>query len=241
MGVIDIIILVMFLAAIVFGYFRGFIKQVLSSLAWVIALIAAIFLCKSVSGFIFETSLGFKLNDVISGWISDKGEIFTKVIPSLTDEYFVQVLTEMKIPSILHDFLIGLVDVSEFQNTSIADFVSPKITSFILLVGSFIAIFVVLFILIKILSKIFGDAVRGSALGVVDGVLGAIWGCVKVLILVSTIMLALSFIVSLPFGEAINEWITNDMRLTEEGFGIAKFFYEKNPILLIISKLSFNK
>lgn len=237
MGVIDIIILVMFLAAIVAGYFRGFIKQVLSSLAWIIALIAAIFLCKVVGNMILDTSIGFNLNDTISGWISDKGEVFSKVIPSMTEEVFSEVLTKLKIPSILHKFLIGLVDVSDFQNTSISEFVSPKISSFILMIASFVIIFVVVFILIKVISKIFGDAVRGSALGVVDGVLGAIWGCFKVLILVSILMLALSFVVTLPFGESINEWVINDMRLNGSGIGIGRFFFEKNPILFIISKL----
>ena len=37
-------------------------------------------------------------------------------------------------------------------------------------------------------------------------------------------------------GDKVNAFITKDMHLEEEGFGIAKYFYLQNPLLAILSK-----
>lgn len=239
MGIIDIIILLLFLLFMIFGFFRGFIKQVFSSMAWLIAIIGATFLCSTVAGMLSSSSIGGTLNTTIYDWIASKGEIFTTNIPTITEEYMGEMLTQIGVPSILHSFLIGLIDVSNFADTSIAEFISPQITNLLLTIGAYIIIYLVIFIIVKIIAKLFGNIVRGSALGMVDGVLGAIWGAVKVCIFVSIIMLGLSLVVTMPFGDSVNEWITTDMRLNSEEFGIAKFFYENNLILFVISKISF--
>lgn len=238
MGIIDTIIILLFILFIIIGFIRGFLKQVLNSLAWVIAMVASISLYVPASTFLLNTSLGSSLGDTIYKWIAGNGDLFTTPVASMTEEYLIQVLTELKIPNVFHNIIIGLIDFSDFQNISISEYLSPKITSILLMVISFIIIYLVVFIVVKILAKVFGNIVRGSALGFIDGTLGAIWGAIKVTILVSLFMLGLSFIVTMPFGDAINEWITVDMKLTEEGFGIAKFFYENNPLLFVLSKLS---
>lgn len=240
MGIIDTVILLLFLVVIIFGFFRGFIKQVLASLAWLIAIIAAVCLCSVVAEAVMEMKIGLSLNDSIYEFIASKGESFTAVIPSMNDEELSTALTQIGIPNILHSFIVKNIDLSTFSETSIASFISPKISLVLLTIISFIVIYLFVFIIIKVIAKLFGNIVRGSALGFVDGVLGAIWGSVKICILISVLMLALSFVVTMPFGESINEWIITDMRLNEEGFGIAKFFYENNLILFAISKLPFN-
>lgn len=241
MGIIDTVILLLFLIVIIVGFFRGFIKQVLSSLAWLIATIAAVLLCTAVSEAVMNMKIGLSLNNSIYDFIASKGEGFTTVISSMNEEGLSAALTQIGIPDILHSFILNNIDLSTFSDMSIASFISPKISSVLLTIIAFIIIYLFVFIIIKVIAKLFGNIVRGSALGFVDGVLGAIWGSVKICILISILMLALSFVVTMPFGESINEWIITDMKLNEEGFGIAKFFYENNLILFVISKLPFNK
>lgn len=241
MGIIDTIILLLFLVIIIIGFFRGFIKQVLASLAWIIALIAAVCLCSTAAEALMDMKVGISLNNSIYEFIASKGESFTTVVSTINEEDLSSVLTQIGIPNILHSFIVKNIDLSTFMNTSIAEFISPKISLVLLIIIAFIVIYLFVFIIIKVIAKLFGNIVRGSALGFVDGVLGAIWGSVKICILISVLMLALSFVVSMPFGDPINEWITIDMKLNEEGFGIAKFFYENNLILFVISKIPFNK
>ena len=118
---------------------------------------------------------------------------------------------------------------------------SPKIADFLLTIISYILIYLIVFIVLKIIGKIFSHVVRSSALGIIDGMLGAIWGAIKATIIVSLVLLGISFIVTTPIGASINEWITEDMGLLKEEFGIAKFLYQNNPLLFLISKISIFK
>ena len=86
----------------------------------------------------------------------------------------------------------------------------------------------------KLTSKILGDLIKGSPFGFVDRILGMIWGCIKSVFLISIFMLIISLIMSLPLGN-LNNWFIEDMKLNQEGFGIAKFLFNNNPIIFVIN------
>lgn len=236
MGVIDIIVAILFLLFMIIGFIKGFTKQTLSSFAWLIALIAAIFLCKLTSSLIINTSLGVSLTDKISGWLSAKGgDIVTTPVDSLTEEMLTESLKSMGIPVFAHSFLMKNLDLSAVQNISIVEYVSPKITLYILIAASFILVYLIVFLVVKLIAKLLGDAIKNSPFGFIDRILGAIWGIVKATFIVSILMLLISLVMSLPIAE-VNEWLINDMKLNTDEFGLAKFIYEHNPIMLIISQ-----
>ena len=239
MGIIDTIITFLFLIFIIIGFFKGFLKQVFSTLGWIIALASASLLSKPVGNYIFGTNFGIGINGFIYNWMTSKNAIFSEEIPQLTNEYLNDALTKLGIPSFLHDLINNMIDVSAYQDMNLAEIVSPKLTSFFLVSISFIGIYLIVFIFSKIMANVAKKIVRGSALGFIDGLLGAAWSAVKVGIFVSIVMLLLSFVTTMPFGETVLEWINNDMRLADESFGIAKYFYEFNPIYYVID--FFNK
>ncbi len=237
MGILDMIIVILFLIFIITGFIKGFTKQTLSSFAWLIALGAATFLCKTLGSLIENTNIGFKLSNSISNWISVKGgEAVNVVVPTFTSDVLSEALHSLGIPYIFHPFLINNIDVSEAQNISIAEFVAPQITSFILIILSFLVIYLLTFLLVKLFSKILGDVIKNSPFGFIDRILGMIWGFLKSVIVISVLMLIVSAIMSLPI-KSVNDWLLLDMKLESEQFSIAKFIYENNPILLIISYL----
>ena len=234
MGIIDTIIILLFIVFMIVGFFKGFLKQVFSTFGWIIALVAATLLSKPVGNYLFGTNIGIGINGFIYNWMSNKGELFTTPIPQLTTEYLNSALSDLGIPSFLHDFVNKMIDVSAFQDMSLAEIVSPKLASFFLVAISYIVIYLVIFLISKLLACIAKKIVRGSALGFIDGLLGAALSAVKVAIFISLAMLLLSFITTTPFGEPVLNWINNDMKLLEEEFGIARYFYEYNPIYYII-------
>lgn len=236
MGVFDIIIIALFLILTIIGFTKGFTKQVLSSFAWLIALIASSLLCKYFAELMMNSSFGFSLTDKLSNWISSKGEIFSINFDSLTEETMIEALKELDIPSIFHPFLIDHFDYSQIQNTTLSEFIAPKLTYYILLAIAYIFIYFVVFLMVKLLSKILGDVMRKGALGFIDGILGAIWGFAKATIIVSIIMLVVSLIMTLPIGDEVSSWLINDIGLNKDTFTISKFVYENNPIVFIISK-----
>ena len=234
MGVIDIIIVILFLIFMIIGFIKGFTKQTLSSFAWLIALIAAIFTCKFIGSFVFKTNLGINLTDQIYGWISAKGgETVTTTVNVLTEEALSEALSSMGIPYFIHPFLTRNIDLSAVKDISIAEYISPKISYYVILVCCFIIIYLVVFLLVKLIAKVLGDIIKNSPFGFIDRILGLIWGFVKATFIVSIVMLLLSLIMSLPIDE-INNWLISDMKIDQSSFGIAKFIYEHNPILLII-------
>jgi len=241
MGIIDTIFLLLFIVFMLIGFFKGFLKQVFSTLAWVIALVAATIFSKPVGIGLSGTNIGLHFNANLIEWIASKGEIFSKPMNELTSEYVNTALSNLGIPKFLQEFLLNMIDFTKCENVSIAEIIGPKILNMFLIIISFVVIYLIVFLIVKLLGKLSGRIVRGSALGVVDGALGALWCGVKVTIFVSLFMLLLSAISTMPFGVSINEWITTDMKLAEEGFGIGKFFYEYNPIIYFINLLPFWK
>ncbi len=236
MGILDFVVIGLAVLFLGFGYYKGIVKQLLGMLAWIVALVAAFMLCKTVAGWILETQIGTNMTNGIVEWFGNKNADFLVPLPELTGDFLSSSLGEAGVPTFLHKLILGNISES-MPNISVASYLAPKIANIALICISFIVLFIVVFIIIKILAKVIGGAVRGSMLGFIDGLLGAVWGLVKVTIFISLAMLLLSFIVSIPsIGDNINAWITNDMKLGEEGFGIAKFVYENNPILWLISK-----
>lgn len=240
MGVIDIIIIGLFLIFAIVGYIRGFTKQFLSSIAWLVALVIAGVFCKQVAEMVDGIDVVLRVEKTIYNWFASKGETFTTVVPSVDEAHLSDALTVLGIPQFLHSIIIGKVNLDGLVNTSIAGFLTPKIMYFVSTAISFVLLYIVTFILVKLISKILGGAVRGSALGIIDGALGFIWGLVKSGILVSTAMLLLSLVISLPYLQTASEWIANDMHLNDDVMSISKFIYLNNPLIFIFSKISFN-
>lgn len=238
MGILDIVVIVFLVIFLIFGFIKGFVKQIVKAASGIIAFGLAVAFCKKVGGLLFDTTVGTKISNYFYNYLASKGELFTKSGVSLTEEVISQGLSEAGIPAFLHKLIIGSIDLSKVTDISLGEYLATALSNAILVVLSFIVIYLVVFLLVKLLGRIIGGAVRGSALGLIDGFLGAVWSLVKATFILSCLFLILSFVCTLPFGESINAWITNDMKLTEEGFGIAKFLYQNNPILFVLDKLN---
>ena len=196
---------------------------------------------KPAGNIIHSTSAGINLNSMVFEWIASKGETFTQPISEIASGDLNSTLTNLGIPSFLQNMILNMIDLSEYENMCLANLIAPKAVSILLSCLCFVVIFLIVLIISKILAKLSSKIVKGSALGFFDGLLGALWSGVKVAVFVSLVMLGLSFVSTLSFGQGINSWITNDMRLMDESFGIAKIFYEHNPLLYVIEILPFWK
>lgn len=102
---------------------------------------------------------------------------------------------------------------------------------------AYISVFLIVFIMIKLIGRAMSKSAKKSVLGIFDRLLGGAWGLAKGLIIISLLLLLMRTVITLPFiGEPILAFITEDMQLESEGFGIAKYLYENNLVLLIIDR-----
>ena len=209
MGIIDIVVIVTFLTLAIIGIVKGFVKSFFSSFAWLIGYILAMILSKPLANILLGSSVGVNLVDTISNWFINKHEIFSMDVSLLTNEILTEALSEIGIPSILHNLLLGDFNISDLNNCSLAMYLSPKITLYIFSGISFFVIYLLGFVLMKLLGKLLGKIVKGGAFNVLDRVLAA---------------------------EGINAWFSADIGLGTEEFGLAKYLYENNAVVYIISK-----
>lgn len=236
MGIIDIVVIVTFLTLAIIGIVKGFVKSFFSSFAWLIGYILAMILSKPLANILLGSSVGVNLVDTISNWFINKHEIFSMDVSLLTNEILTEALSEIGIPSILHNLLLGDFNISDLNNCSLAMYLSPKITLYIFSGISFFVIYLLGFVLMKLLGKLLGKIVKGGAFNVLDRVLGCIWGLTKAAVFVWLFFFAISFIISIPAAEGINTWFSADIGLGTEEFGLAKYLYENNAVVYIISK-----
>ena len=234
MGVIDSVVIIIFLIFMIIGFVKGFTKQTLSSFAWLIALVAATSLCKIAAAMLMNTSIAGEVEMKLSNWIILKcGEGAAQM--GVSEAGVSEILSSLGLPYFMHPLLTNSIDFNALSDTSISTFLSESITNYLFLGGCYLIIYLLVFLVVKILAKAFGDAVKGSPFSFIDRILGLIWGAVKATFIISILMLLISLILNLPI-TAVNEWITTDMNLGTEEFGVSKFIFEHNPILMIIEQ-----
>ncbi len=234
MGVIDSIVVIVFLIFMIIGFAKGFTKQTLSSFAWLFALGAAVASCKIITSMLMQTNVSCDIQSGISNWLEKKcGDSITGI--GVTEESLGSTLSILGIPYFLHPVLTKTFDFGNVDSVTMDSFLSSNITSYIFLISSFIIVYLVVFLLIKLFAKVFGDAIKKSPFSFLDRILGLIWGAVKATFIISIAMLLLSLILNLPI-QSVNDWIVADMKLGGEDFGVSKYIFEHNPILYIIEQ-----
>ncbi len=236
MGIIDIVIIVVLALLVLIGVFKGLFKQLLGTFALFIAIILAFLVCKPVSAALDKSSLGENLSEKITGWVSEKSDLFTESIQNTDESVINEALSEVGIPKFLHKIIINEA-VEKIDDMNLGEYVGLRLAHFAIVCISFIVLFIVIFILLKVLSHILSKIIHGTLLAPVDRVLGGVVGFIKAAMIVSIVMIFLSFLASLV--PSINDFVIEDMKINAEGFGIAKFFYTNNPLLTLISKYVF--
>ncbi len=234
MGIVDIIIIVAFVLFILIGIIKGMFKQLLGTCALFVAMILAFLLCKPVSAKLYTADLGQNITNSITTWVEKKGEIFTQNISESNDEMISDALSEVGIPKFLHKVIINEA-VDQIDSMNLGEYIGTKLAHLALVCISYIALFIILFIVLKILSVILGKVLHKiPVVAMLDRILGGVMGFVKAFVVVSVAMILLSFLASVI--SSVNDFVVSDMRLNEEGFRLAKFFYANNPLLIILSK-----
>ncbi|MDD3349210.1 MAG: CvpA family protein [Bacilli bacterium] len=234
MGKIDIAILIILGIFALIGFAKGFIRQVLSFANLLVAIILAFVAVKPVSVFLSGTKLAPAINEKVVEFLASKGEIFTTLIPvGATNEVLAPAVDQLGLPGFIDKILINLVTIDETTyGLTFSEVLAQKIGPMLLIVVSFIALVLVIFIIMKVLVHFIDSFVKNSkAISGINKLLGFALGFAKAVIIVSLLMLALSALGG--FFPSINEFMLTDMKIGLEGFGVGKFFYEKNPVLWV--------
>lgn len=236
MGKIDLAIIIIMLLFVLFGFIKGFMKQILSVANWLLSLIGSFLFVKPFSALLSKTAIATSINGKVANWIATKGATFNEMIePGRIKEQIAQGISELGLPKFIAEAIASGINIGGAEgDMTLAEVLAPSIGSIILTVVSFIMLFILLMIILKIIFNLLNNVFDEGILGAVNRLLGGVLGLIKGGVLVSLVMLLLSTISGII--PALNNFLVADL---DSGIGIGKFFYENNPLLALV-KGSFN-
>lgn len=236
MGKIDLAILILVGIFTLFGFFRGFVKQIMSAASWLVSLVAASFLTKPVSPYVASSAIGTAVTGKVTAWITDLATFNLPFDPANSTEQLSEAITGMGLPKFIADIIAQNIDLAAVPaSISLADVLVPTISKVLITIATFLILFISAFILFKIIGSLLNKLFSGKILGFVNKIFGAVLGLAKGALIVCVIMLLMSTVAgTIP---AINDFLAADFEIG--GIGIGEYIYENNPLIQLIEG-SFN-
>lgn len=247
----DIIILLIALIVFIVGCKKGLLKRITSLLAWVgsIALTSVLHdplleeMIKKDSA-ISCVNIINKFDLKIMEWFSSKSPVFSESLSNHNEQSLSAALSEINVPSFLHShFTNGLSDaINSPVDYTLGSYLASIISAFAFSILVYIVLFLLIFLILRLVAHYIDKLRDVFVIGFIDGVLGGIYSLLKLTFVVSLIFLLLTYLVNgTGFGKTIFEFLSPYMGLEEEGFSICKYLYYENPILQLISAISFDE
>ena len=206
--VLDIIIAVIVITAMVFGYRSGFLWSFLHMIGWLLSVVLA---------FVWAP----KLNDLIRSNTGIYDALYANLTGRFADAMSLERISA-GLPGILKETVNSLAKLAaEAMGASVADLIFAIIT-FIL---ALIFIKLILFLLMHLLSKKFHSGARG----VIDGIAGLLIGFVKgifIVFVLLAIMIPIVSLIDIKLIGFINDWLDSSR--------VAGTLYDNNILVLIV-------
>lgn len=240
-GIIDLSIIGITLLFVIVGLARGFLKQILSIANGLVSIVVSCCIVKPVTQILSKTALSDKINvkilDMIVSKYPNSATIETSLIT--TKEELSEAFTTSGLPSPLSKIASEFIKIDSFSDGEfLSEAIAKSLGYLVLSIITFVVLFIVILIIIKILISVLDSLTKGGVLNVINRILGLALGLVKACVFICVCLFVISVLVK--YIEPLNNFITNDLKLEVEGFGIGKYLYENNP-LIIVWNLIFNK
>ena len=187
-ALLDLFALIILIVALIVGYAKGFINQVLAIFGLFASLILGYLFCDNVSNFIVEKipSVAEKMRGFINNLIG------IDLTLANSEEALITALEQSKIPAFLHKSLASIVVNSNFE-VKLLD----TLTNWSLNIISFISIVIISTILFKVIKFFANKFVSLPVLNTVNRVLGLALSGIKAIIIISVVLLVASMFLPL--------------------------------------------
>ena len=193
-AILEACALLVFIACIVIGAKKGFVKSLISTFGSMISLILAVLLCSSVAKvlenkFSLVTTISSKLTGVLSKIFGE--QLMTTPLSLATED----VLSEQfKLSLFLVRIILSLKTTGLSPDTTLSSIICPVFGFYIVCIISII----ILFIIFKIIFFLIGEIVKklhsNKVIGATDITLGIVFGAIKGVFVINFALMILSFI-----------------------------------------------
>ena len=196
--IIDISLLLIIVIFVVVGYFRGFLKTILSLLGTVGSLVISYFVKDFFAGILNNWfGLGDKIANVISKQVSELAPTFSSVTVGTVEE-LLSLINESEVGLIYKKIFSMLVPDSISASSTVAQVVGSAVGSIAVVIIAFLVVFLLIKLLVFLLNKIVKKIPKRSLFGKANRALGAIGGLINGLIILGVILVVLNFLCMIP-------------------------------------------
>lgn len=227
--IVTIIIVVILIFFLIWGFHRGFLKILLTTMALIVTVVAAGVLTPYVSDWMGDIFIGKSIDKKIGTYLEE--HVDNPIVNQYTEAQEV-VIDKLPLPKFMRE------DISE-KNTS-ADYVALKVGNFteylqvrlvkiILNVIAFVVMLIVIYVIIRILMGISHIINKVPLIGGVNRILGAILGLFEGLLVIWCLGIIVMMMASTPLGMKMVDVINSSSFL--------KFLYDNNGIVLGVNAL----
>lgn len=232
LSIIDLVVIIILVLGVIFGFFSGFSKKRLSTFASECGFIVAYFVGGPASHGLSLTGLTSMITNGYNS-LFPTTEAFTTAIEvediAIRKTQLSTAMSELHIPSFFQSFFLTRVTDT---SSSVGIGLASSFSYFTILISTYIILFLLTFILIRVLlsplwkeGSVFGE--NGKTL--VGRIFGIVRMVVKATMFIFTIMIILVLVSNLmaKFGNTfLLEWIETDLKMSDaSGFSLGRLFY----------------
>ncbi len=250
MAIADYIFLGIALIAFIIGCKKGLLKRITGFLAWVGSIVLTSILHQPVLEFLLDSqnaininSILANFNDKIAKWFIEKSPLFSESLVGKNETVIEGALIEAGIPGFLHGhFIDGLNEAIESgADYTLASYFANIVSAFICSIIVYLVLFLLIFLVFRLIAHYIDKLRDVFAISLIDGVLGGLFSVLKFAFVVCLIFLVLSMIVGTNADSNIYNFLSSYLGFDNEGMGICKYIYFENPLLKLISMISFDE
>ena len=238
-GIIDIVMVVLFLIFAIVGYKKGFATKIISLLSFIIVVILA---------FLFAGQLAKQFQSWNIMYPGIYNNIFTNAEAKISsiegDSVNAKVATLLGWPQFMADLVVkglGGEAIASMSNAELAAAVAEKVTMWIMNVICFFIIVIGVFIILGIVKAIITGLKKNAGFRIIDGIFGIVLYEVILAAIVCVIFFVLNFAYYDNWNEGLTNWLKVDMQLDNDSFRVSKVIFEgnflKNLWELIVGKI----
>lgn len=225
-GIIDIVLVVLFLLFAIIGYKKGFATKIISLLSFIIVIVLA---------FLFAGQLAKQFqswNIIYPGIYSNiYGNAEAKLASISGDTVNAKVASLLGWPQFFADMVVkalGGDSLSAMSDAELATAVATKVTGWIMNVICFFIIVIGVFIVLGIVKAIVTGLKKNAGFRIIDGLLGVVLYEVILAAIVCVIFFILNFAYADNWNQGLTDFLEKDMQLGTDNIRVSKWLFEGN-------------
>ena len=226
------IVIVFLLFCFFYGFRRGFLKIVLTTLALIVTIVAAGLIAPHLTNWLETTFIGTSVEKSIDTYMDTKIDPKSEALVNKTKEMQEKVIQDLPLPKFLKKDISNKNEESEYKLLKVDNFkeyISTRLSRIILQAICYILLLIVIYAVLRIVLKIIGVIGKIPIIGGINRLLGAILCVIEGILVLWCICLLITAISGTAVGTSIMEVI--------ESSPVLKLIYNNNMLMTLAGKV----